>query len=279
MVLVFSVVGTQLSQKEDSTAIAQSDENNLILNEQQPSNDFEPKQTWSSETDLFKKPKKQSIDISAWLASHKGTYGISVYEEGDKLVDHRSIESFSMASIYKLYVAYIGYQKIDEGKWNESEIYLNDWTRGKCLDEMIRISHSPCGEKMLSELGDDEIMTEFSRYGFTDTNLTDFVTSSADVLKILLRLQNKQDLSEPSTKKILSSMEGQKYRDVLPKVFGDKWKVYDKVGFREQDEYHGVGIVSNSKDNSYIIVLLSSNAGTAKLAELSNAIKYDIGGL
>lgn len=141
---------------------------------------------------------------------------------------------------------------------------------------MIRTSHSPCGEKMLSELGDDEIMAEFTEYGFTDTNLTDFVTSSADVSKMLLRLQNKEDLSDNSTNKILDSMEGQKFRDVLPKVFARNWKVYDKVGFREEDEYHDVGIVKSSEGKTYVVVLLSKNAGATNLVELSNAIKSDL---
>lgn len=272
MVLVVGVVGSQFTQRQDSTALAQSDENNLVVDEQ-PTNDFEPKQTWSTETDLFKNPKKQPIDLSAWLASHKGTYGISVYEEGDKLVDHRSIEPFSMESIYKLYVAYIGYQKIDQGKWNESEIYLNDWTRGKCLDQMIRTSHSPCGEKIMDEIGKANIQDILNSYGLENTSFTQLTTSSDDVANILIRLQKNLDLSPDSTKKLLDSMNGQIHRDALPKGFGDYWKVYDKVGFRDFNEYHDVAIVVTPRGKTYIVSVLSSGAGTANIADLAETLK------
>jgi beta-lactamase class A len=178
-----------------------------------------------------------------------------------------------MESIYKLYVAYIGYQKIDQGKWNESEIYLNDWTRGKCLDQMIRTSHSPCGEKIMDEIGKANIQDILNSYGLENTSFTQLTTSSDDVANILIRLQKNLDLSPDSTKKLLDSMNGQIHRDALPKGFGDYWKVYDKVGFRDFNEYHDVAIVVTPRGKTYIVSVLSSGAGTTNIADLAETLK------
>ena len=60
---------------------------------------------------------------------------------------------------------------------------------------------------------------------------------------------------------------------INPKGFGDYWKVYDKVGFRDQDEYHDVAIVVTPRGKTYIVSVLSSGAGTANIADLANTLK------
>ncbi len=220
--------------------------------------------------------KSQTIDLSAWLLSHGGQYSVSLYEDGSPLSDVKSSEQYFMASIYKLYVAYIGYQKVDQGVWNYDEpAYFEDWTRGKCLDEMIRSSHSPCGEKMMAEIGTPNIQAVLNEYGLENTSFTQFVTSSADVANVLIRLQKNLDLSPVSTERLMSSMEGQIYRDALPKGFDD-WKMYDKVGFRDQNEYHDVGIIVSPQGKTYIIAVLSNGAGTNNLANLAQTIKQSL---
>src|SRR3989304_1612701 len=109
------------------------------------------KQTASSTAQQAKKrepeqPKPKQFNeagiqntLSKWIASHGGTYSVVVADRyGEALATHQSGKIFFAASLYKLYVAYVGYKKIDDGTYNLDDPYLGGWSRGKCLDEIIR---------------------------------------------------------------------------------------------------------------------------------------------
>ncbi|MCA9332998.1 serine hydrolase [Candidatus Saccharibacteria bacterium] len=219
---------------------------------------------------------KKPIDMSGWLSSHKGSYGVMVYDQsGYPLVVNDSTKTFFMASIYKLYVAYIGYQNIESGLWKDDQNYWQDWSRTKCLDEMIRTSHSPCGETMMGEIGKTNIQEKLSVYGLENTSFDDFETSADDVATLLVRLDKNLDLTPDSKEKLLDSMKGQVYRDAMPSALNG-WTVYDKVGFREQDEYHDVGIVVSPQGKTYVVAILTNGAGTRNIADLVQTIKQSL---
>jgi hypothetical protein len=48
--------------------------------------------------------------------------------------------------------------------------------------------------------------------------------------------------------------------------------VYDKVGFRELDEYHDVGIVKFADGRVLIVSVLTKNAGVRNIAGLGAAL-------
>ena len=216
-------------------------------------------------------PDMQPV-IDAWTANHAGTYAVTITDEkGNKVGVTNGDQQFFTASIYKLYVAYIGYQKIDDGTYSLSEPYLNGWTREKCLDEMIRSSNSPCAEKLWNELGKDKVTAKMKAYGLTNTDLTGLVTSSNDAAIILSRLVQGLDLKPASNNAMLASMKGQIYRDGLPAGFTTS-EIYDKVGFRGVIEYHDTAIVKvNGK--TAIVSVLSENAGSKNIAGLGTAIQ------
>lgn len=213
----------------------------------------------------------QSV-ISDWTTSHKGVYSISVADnKGKVLAKHQPEKTFFAASIYKLYVAYVGYQKIDDGTYAASETYLNGWSRGKCLDEMIRTSNSPCAEKMWAELGKESLNTTLKEYGLTDTSMTGLTTSPRDATRMLARIEQGTGLSAESRKAFLASMKGQIYRDALPKGFAPA-TVYDKVGFREAVEYHDVAIVELPNKKRVIVSVMTQSAGSANIAGLAKEL-------
>ncbi len=210
--------------------------------------------------------------VDSWVANHPGTYAITITDEqGNKLGVTNGDQQFFTASIYKLYVAYIGYQKIDDGTYSLSSPYLNGWTRGKCLDEMIRSSDSPCAEKLWNELGKDTVTAKMKAYGLTNTSLSGLYTSSNDAAIILSRLQRGLDLKPASNTAMLASMKGQIYRDGLPAGF-TKSEIYDKVGFRGAVEYHDTAIVKvNGK--TVIVSVMTESAGSKNIAGLGAAIE------
>lgn len=234
------------------------------------------RQNTSTET----KPSFPFIDlqstVDAWAAKQSGTASVYIYDLANHKVtaELNPDKQHDTASIYKLYVAYIGYQKIADGTYSFSDPYRSGYNRGQCLDAMIRSSYSPCGEQMLGELGGVNITTKIKTYGVTNTSLSGFYTSAHDAGIILQRLFEKTDLSAKYADLYLDSMKTQPaiYRRGLPSGF-TKSTVYNKVGWREQVEWHDTAVVSLSNGRSYVVCVLTENVGSSRIAQLGKALE------
>lgn len=213
--------------------------------------------------------EKIETTLNNWYKVQTGTASVTIMDEnGEIIAEVNGRKTYFTASIYKLYVAYIGYQKIDDGTYSLTEPYLNGWSRGKCLDEMIRTSHSPCAEKMWNELGKENLTSQLKTYGLKDTSMTGLVTSSRDAAIILARIHRTEGLSAKSAKSLLDSMLNQIYRDALPAGV-PKAKVYDKVGFNGQLEYHDTGIIRFNDKQTMIVSVLTSSVGSRNIKDLA----------
>ncbi len=276
LLLVF-IIGTSVSQftKTNYNIVEASPNNLTVQNNESTVNEALESNDQVTEAEVA---TNYTIDISPWLATHKGDYSVAVFDGENKIVNHQTNKQFYMASIYKLYTAYIGYQKIDSGEWNENEIYMNGWTRGKCLTEMIRTSNNECGEKMASEIGYAFLQTKLKYYGMLNTSFDyDFVTTVDDASIVLKRIYDKMDLSEDSTNKLIDSMKLQIHRDVLPRGLGGDWQVSNKVGFRSSDAiYNDVGIATNKDGKAIIFSIFSKDAGTNNLSNLASYIRENL---
>ena len=234
-----------------------------------------------SKTDT-KKPRSELpvIDlqptVDAWAAKQSGTASVVVVDlANDKVVaSHNANRQYFAASIYKLYVAYVGYQKVADGTYSLSDPYLSGYTRGECLDAMIRDSYSPCGEKMWNELGREDLTAKMRAYGLKDTSLTGLTTSAKDASIILKKLFNGDDLTQKYRKLYLGSMKTQPalYRRGLPSGF-NKSVVYNKVGWNGLVEWHDAAIVTLSNGRSYIVSVLTKNIGSKNIVSLARAIE------
>jgi beta-lactamase class A len=276
LLLVF-FIGTIVSQftRNNYSVVEASPNNQTVQNNESAINETVESNGQVAEAEV---DTNYTIDIGPWLATHKGDYSVAVFDGENKIVNHQSDKQFYMASIYKLYTAYVGYQKIDSGQWNENEVYVNGWTRGKCLTEMIRTSNNECGEKMASEIGYAFLQTKLKYYGLVNTSFDyDFVTTVDDASIILKRINEKIDLSEESTNKLIDSMKLQIHRDATPRGLGDNWQVSNKVGFRSADAiYHDVGIATNKDDKAIIFSIFSKDAGTNNLSNLASYIRENL---
>jgi beta-lactamase class A len=196
------------------------------------------------------------------------------------LANNKTVVSFNpdrqyfTASIYKLYVAYIGYQKIADGTYDADEPYLNGFSRLECLDKMIRESYSPCAEKWWNELGKSNLTAALEKYGLRNTSMTALYTSAGDAAIILQRLFEGQDLTKAHRKAFLDSMKDQPatYRRGLPSGF-TKSTVYNKVGWNLQKEWHDTAIVTLPNGRSYVVTVLSENVGSSQIKALAQTIE------
>jgi hypothetical protein len=214
--------------------------------------------------------------VNAWASSQNGRSSIVIYDLANKktVASLDPDRQYFSASIYKLYVAYIGYQKIADGTYNANEPYLAGYTRLKCLDAMIRESYSPCAEKMWNELGKANLTAELIKYGLTNTSMTGLYTSAEDVSIILTRLYERKDLTKAHTDAFLDSLKNQPeiYRRGLPSGFS-KSTVYNKVGWNGLVEWHDAAIVTLPNNRSYVIAVLTQNVGANQIGALGKAIE------
>jgi beta-lactamase class A len=214
--------------------------------------------------------------VDGWADKQSGRASVVVYD----LANNKTVASldpdrqYFTASLYKLYVAYVGYQKIDDGTYSADEPYLGSYTRAGCLDKMIRESYSPCGEKWWNELGKEAVTAKMRDYGLKNTSLTGLYTSASDAVAILRLLYKGTDLTKASRAAYLDSMKDQPalYRRGLPSGFS-KSTVYDKVGWNGQVEWHDAAIVTLPGGRSYVISVLTQNVGSSQIAALGRAIE------
>lgn len=221
----------------------------------------------------------QSV-VEEFTATHRGEYSILIMqpETGVELANYQSDDDNFAASLYKLWVAYEGYRKVDDGTYKADEIYLSDWTREKCLDEMIRSSYSPCAEKMWAELGREYLSEKAADYGADNTNMVSLRTNAYDVAQIIKRVANGEGLMPGSKEKYLDSMKTQDalYRRGLPSGFSESVTVYNKVGWNELVEWHDAALVDFGNDKKLVVVVLSRNAGIANVKALAAAVEANL---
>jgi len=218
--------------------------------------------------------------LTEWSQSIDGAAGVVITDphDGSVLATLDPDRQFFAASIYKLYVAYEGYRQIDKGVVDFNELYLNGFTRGECLDKMIRESDSPCAEKLWVELGKQETTNILRTYGINNTSMTGITTTAADAAIMLNRIANGEGLSEQSQALFLQSMKDQIFRATLNKSFIEQeYVVYNKIGFNEQQEYHDVAIIELSDtDRQLIVSVMTDGVGTSNIVRLGEMLKKAI---
>lgn len=211
--------------------------------------------------------------VDSWVAGISGSASVVIAsEDGGVLASHDPNRVYFGASIYKLYVAYAGYLQVDAGQVDSSEVYLNGKTRAECLDLMIRNSDSPCAEKLWAEIGKPELTEQLKSYGINSTNMSALTTTASDAAKMLSMISRSSGLTEASQETFLKSMNEQTFRNTLNVSFEGE-KVYNKIGFNEQVEYHDTAIVEFNDGRRLIISVLTENVGTKNIVALGNAIR------
>jgi hypothetical protein len=216
--------------------------------------------------------------IESWDASFSGTASVVIRDEsGNILAAKNPDELYFAASIYKLYVAYAGYQQVDSRAVDPDAEYINGYSRLECLDVMIRDSNSPCAEKLWNELGKIELTNQLATYGITNTSMEAITTTANDASILLGRMLRGEGLSDDSRIAFLDSMKDQEelYRRGLPSGFTQS-TVFNKVGWNEQVEWHDTAIVKFADGRYLIVSVMTENVGFQKVLELGRRIEDSV---
>ena len=211
--------------------------------------------------------------LDAWLANTSVDYGVEVFDIANQQViaSHQPDKQYFTASIYKFYVAYLTYMRLQSGAFTDYPNIVGSQSVLDCLHNTIHTSDSPCGEALMADLTQTVMQRELTAFGTTHTEFPRFVTTAHDANVMLNRLALKKDLKPEWEAKLLNSMETQIYSRGLMRGFADA-KVASKVGFNENINFHEVGLVTYPDGRQYAVSIFSQGQGSsAPLASLSAA--------
>ena len=233
--------------------------------------------------------------IDTWASSlpRVANFGIVIYDiENDKIIAEKNAdEFFSTASLYKLFVVYEGYRRVEQDIWEKDNSLTSEYTIGECLDLAIRESNSICAEILWAKIGRNEVENIINNsYQLYNTSVNGLYSTPRDVMKMLKIYYNHTELSKETYEIIEDSMLNQPqtydsancagycdWRQGLPSGFSANVKVYNKVGWEGNGTtwkiYNDAAIVSFPNYNhNYIIVVMTENLNATKntVTELKN---------
>lgn len=185
--------------------------------------------------------------VETWADSVGGEKGIIIYDlDLDKVVGSYNAKSkFQTASIYKLFVVYEGYRRLQSEAWDANEIA--GWTRKtilECLDLAIRESNSACAETLWNMIGHDElneiVQTDFQ---IPTVIVSSLMATPTEIMEIMKVFYNHTEITdELLLTKMKDSFLNQpvttyNWRQGLPSGFSERVDVYNKVGWNYNDSY------------------------------------------
>lgn len=243
----------------------------------------------SSSSSLPLKIDFQSV-IDEWIGSYKGgNKSVIIYdlENEDVVGKYNAKKNYNTASLYKLFVVYEGYRRLQSGVWEaDSRAGSTGRTIIECLDFAIRESNSTCAETLWAKIGynelDDIIENE---YKITNSSISNLVSNPVDIMKMMKIFYEHKDITD---EKLLTIMRDSflnqpkttyDWRQGLPSGF-KKSKVFNKVGWDyDADEkrwniYHDAAIVETpDKKHHYIVVVMTNYVDYNAISQLGSMIE------
>lgn len=211
--------------------------------------------------------------IDQFVASSSVGYGIEVYDvaAGKVIGAHQPDKQFFPASTYKLYIAFLSLQRMQTGEFTDTPNFVGERSRMGCIYYTIEVSDSPCGEALMRDVTQDAMGKELKALGQTNSPFPGFKTTAHDANVILKHIVEGKHLNKENTDYLLKAMNTQIYNKGLTAGF-DQAKVYDKIGFNLDINYHDVAIVEFPTGRKFLVSVYTQGQGSPtpqrKLAQL-----------
>lgn len=246
---------------------------------EKPANSSAEQNSAATEVEAEKEPevaKPDKIDfqplVDEWVGSISGNKSVLIYDlERSEIVGaYNTTRSYETASLYKLFVVYEGYRRVQAGEWQGDNVAgSTGHTVIECLDLSIRESYSPCAETLWGMIGHDEldrvIETDF---GITNSDISNLISNPEDIMQIMKLFYLHPDIVDDAlATRMKDSFLNQptttyNWRQGLPSGFS-RANVYNKVGWnwngKSWDIYHDGAIVEFPELNRHFIVVVMTN--------------------
>ena len=204
----------------------------------------------------IKEVKPEKIDfqpvVEEWARLVSGNKSVMIYDlDRDELVgSYNTKEDYDTASLYKLFVVYEGYRRLESGEWRADDLVgSTGYTVLECLDLAIRESYSPCVENLLEKIGYNELDQIIEKnFGIANSNISVLISNPEDIMKIMELFYEHPDIKDGALvarmkDSFLNQPETEyNWRQGLPSGFSDWVNVYNKVGwdFNEDENYWNI---------------------------------------
>ena len=277
LVLYYLVAGLQ----ENNTVITE----NVVIDEADESAYVSPEITEVEPEKIDFQPV-----VDEWVNLVGGNKSVLIYDlDRDEIVgSYNTTKRYNTASLYKLFVVYEGYRRLESGEWQADEpAGSTGYTVLECLDLAIRESYSPCAETLWARIGHDELDEIIEKdFGITNSDISALISNPEDIQKMMKLFYEHPDIkSETLVARMKDSLLNQpkttyNWRQGLPSGFSDKVNVYNKVGwsFNEDenywDIYHDAAIVElPEKDRHFIVVVMTNKVSYQQIRKLGSMIE------
>ncbi|MBQ9180890.1 serine hydrolase [Candidatus Saccharibacteria bacterium] len=218
-----------------------------------------------------------------------GDTGVIIYDisHDATISEYQPETEFEVASLYKLFVVYAGYMMVDAVAWQGDEVLKNtgEMTISEALDAAIRSSDSDAAEAIWKKYDHTELNKLYiDEFGYdADFNLERISLSAAEILKIMQIIYEHKEIKDISlVRKLNDSLLNQPageydWRQGLPKKIPDIVKVYNKVGWRYDEDHWAVYNDAALLDciesgQKYIVVVLTKDLSPTKIADFGQKI-------
>ncbi len=255
--------------------------------------DAESSNEVSTTGDKTSKSSPAKIDfqpvVDDWANSTSGDKSIAIFDldRNELLASYNNYKHFDTASLYKLFVVYEGYRRVQSGEWGGDEpAGQTNKTILRCLDLAIRESNSTCAEAIWGMIGRKELdKIVHDEFKITHTDIPALTSDANDITSIMkMFYQHRQITDDKLVEQLKDSFLNQPtteydWRQGLPSGF-EKANVYNKVGWDYNSEeknwnlYHDAAIIEFPDDNRhFIVVVMTNHIAPKKIAELGRSIE------
>ena len=210
--------------------------------------------------------------INNWVKSKGGDYGI-VFQSLDGSgiqASYNASKQYTSASIYKIYIASLIYQRVGRGEMDLASGLSNGYSVSACIEKMIVYSDNGCAIALGYLIGWSANDSTLRSQGFTGTTLSSgaHLTTAHDAAKWMEGLYDSSLVSGGNREALLSYLGRNIYRFGIPAGSGSH--VADKVGMLAQYN-HDVAIVFHPK-GAYVLSAMSSGSSLYRISDLAKEI-------
>lgn len=210
-------------------------------------------------------------DIDTWVAAHKGVdWSVSVEAvDGGLSASVNADKTFTLASIYKLFLLQPLVQKVPSNTWDTASI--NGKSYKACVDVMIRVSDNPCAEAIGSSLGWSKAEKHLRSLGYAKTAFVGSTTigTAEETAALLKNLYTGEGFDELTRASALDAMGATKKTEAIRRGCAG-CTVYNKTG--DLAGYHNDAAIVEKNGKAYTIVIFSKTGSWQQMAELTKVI-------
>jgi beta-lactamase class A len=210
--------------------------------------------------------------LDYWDQSNGGTWGIVVRNfGGDISASINANRQFTSASVYKIYVAYVVYAKVNAGQMGMDSTTSTGQSVATCMEAMIVRSDNACAQALGDMVGWSNSNSLLYAKGFNSTSIAHGgqVTTATDAGNYLFALEAGSLLGGAQRSDLLGKMGRGIYRYAIP-AGSSGMHVANKLGALGAFN-HDVAIVYHPK-GAYVLSVFTLGSSHAKIRELATQI-------